>query len=98
MSTQSTLAPLTQRPEWKALEEHYQKIRNIHLRNLFADDARRGKNFALEAEGIYLDYSKNRVTEETLRLLFNLAASSGLRQRIEAMFNGEKINVTEKRA
>src|SRR6516165_9846622 len=90
--------PLTQRPAWKALEEHYQKTQNIHLRTLFAEDPQRGEHFALEAVGIYLDYSKNRVTEETIRLLLELAESSGLRERIDAMFRGEKINITEKRA
>src|SRR5579875_2001164 len=98
MSTSSTLTPLTQRPAWKALEEHYQKIRTTHLRTLFADDPRRGERFALEAAGVYLDYSKNRVTAETMRLLLNLAESANLRGRIVAMFAGEKINVTEKRA
>ncbi len=96
MSTK--LTPLTQRPSWKALAEHYQKIRDLHLRTLFAQDARRGERFACEAVGIYLDYSKNRITDETLRLLLELAESSGLRERIDAMFGGEKINVTENRA
>ncbi len=96
MST--TLTPLTQRPAWKALEEHYQKIRDVHLRKLFADDPRRGERLALKAADIYLDYSKNRITDETLRLLLQLANSSGLRERIDAMFRGEKINVTENRA
>src|SRR6266436_1797779 len=90
--------PLTHRPAWKALEAHYQKIRDQHLRRLFADDPNRGERFTLEAVGIYLDYSKNRVTDETIRLLLELAASSGLRERIDAMFKGEKINVTENRA
>ncbi len=90
--------PLTQRPEWKALEEHYQKVRNLHLRTLFAEDSSRGERFAAEAVGIYLDYSKNRIIDETLRLLLALAESSGLRERIDAMFRGEKINVTENRA
>src|SRR5574340_554913 len=90
--------PLTQRPTWQALEEHYQKIRDLHLRTLFAEDPHRSERFALEAAGIYLDYSKNRVTTETLRLLLELAASSGLRERIDAMFSGEKINITERRA
>jgi glucose-6-phosphate isomerase len=90
--------PLTQRSSWKALEEHYQKVRNLHLRTLFADDPGRGERFALEAAGIYLDYSKNRITDETLRLLLALAEDSGLRERIEAMFLGDKINVTENRA
>ncbi len=90
--------PLTQRPEWKALEEHYQKIQAAHLRDLFAKDPHRGERLTLEAEGIYLDYSKNRLTDETLRLLLALANSAGLRERIDAMFRGEKINVTEQRA
>jgi glucose-6-phosphate isomerase len=90
--------PLTQRSSWKALEEHYQKVRDLHLRTLFADDPGRGERFALEAAGIYLDYSKNRITDETLRLLLALAEDSGLRERIEAMFRGDKINVTENRA
>src|SRR5579859_3830962 len=89
--------PLTQRSSWKALEEHYQNIRDLHLRTLFAGDPRRGERFALEAAGIYLDYSKNRVTEETIQLLLQLAESSRLRERIDAMFRGEKINVSEQR-
>ncbi len=96
MSTK--LTPLTQRPAWKALEEHYQQTSGLHLRTLFAEDTGRGERFAAEAAGIYLDYSKNRVTDETIRLLLELAASSGLRERIDAMFRGEKINVTENRA
>ncbi len=96
MSTNMT--PLTQRPAWKALNEHYQKIQSFHLRTLFAEDPGRGERFAAEAVGIYLDYSKNRITDETMRLLLELAESSGLRERIDAMFQGEKINVTEKRA
>ena len=92
------LTPLTQRPAWKALEEHYQKMRNIHLRTLFAEDNERGKRFVCDAVGIYFDYSKNRITDETLRLLLELAHSAALRERIDAMFHGEKMNVTEKRA
>ncbi len=94
----TNMTPLTQRPAWRALEEHFQSARNLHLRALFAEDARRGERFAAEAVGIYLDYSKNRVTDETLRLLLDLAQSSGLRERIDAMFRGDKINVTEQRA
>ena len=90
--------PLTHRPAWKALEAHYQKIRDQHLRRLFADDPNRGERFALEALGIYLDYSKNRVTDETIQLLLELAESSELHERIDAMFKGEKINITENRA
>jgi glucose-6-phosphate isomerase len=88
----------TQRPAWKALADHYQKTRDLHLRTLFAEDPKRGERFAREAIGIYFDYSKNRVTEETMRMLLELAESSGLRERIDAMFQGEKINVTEQRA
>ncbi len=90
--------PLTQRPAWKALEAHYQHIRDVHLRALFAEDPRRGERFAAEAVGLYYDYSKNRITDETLRLLLQLAEECGLRSRIDAMFRGEKINVTEQRA
>src|SRR4051794_30503249 len=88
---------LTQRPEWQALAEHYQKIKTAQLRTLFAEDPQRGKRLALEAEGIYFDYSKNRLTDETVRLLLALAESAGLRERTEAMFRGEKINITEQR-
>ena len=83
---------------WAALAEHQGKIRDVHLRALFDEDPRRGERFALEAAGLYLDYSKNRITDETLRLLVALAEAAGLRQRIDAMFAGEKINVTERRA
>jgi glucose-6-phosphate isomerase len=94
----TTIAPLTTRAAWKALEAHYSKIRHLHLRTLFTDDATRGERLAEEAAGLYLDYSKNRITDETLRLLLQLAEESGLRARIKAMFRGDKINVTEKRA
>jgi glucose-6-phosphate isomerase len=94
----ATPAPLTQRPAWKALEAHYPKVRELHLRKLFAEDPNRGERLTTEAVGIYLDYSKNRITDETLKLLLQLAEESGLRSRIDAMFRGEKINVTEKRA
>jgi glucose-6-phosphate isomerase len=90
--------PLRQRPEWKALASHYQQMRDVHLRQLFADDPERGRRFTAEAAGLYLDYSKNRITDETLRLLLALAESASLRGRIDAMFSGEKINVTEQRA
>ena len=90
--------PLTARPAWKSLEAHHQKIRDLHLRTLFADDAKRGERLTAEAVGIYLDYSKNRVTDDTLALLRRLAEESGLRERIDAMFRGDKINVTENRA
>jgi len=90
--------PLTERPAWKALREHYDKIHDVHLRTLFGDDPRRGERFALEAAGLYFDYSKHRVTDDTMRLLVRLAEEAGLRARIDAMFAGEKINLTEKRA
>src|ERR1700722_11920735 len=83
---------------WKALTAHYKAVSKLHLRQLFADDPKRGQRMAVEAVGLYLDYSKNRVTDETLKLLLQLAAQSGLRARIDAMFSGEKINITEKRA
>jgi glucose-6-phosphate isomerase len=92
------IAPLTERPAWRALQAHYEKVRGLHLRSLFAEDPGRGERLAAEAEGIYLDYSKHRVTDETLRLLVQLAQESGLRGRIDAMFRGDKINVTEERA
>jgi glucose-6-phosphate isomerase len=92
------VTPLTQRPSWKALSEHYQKVKDLHLRTLFAEDKQRGERFALDALGVYFDYSKNRITDETIRLLLDLANSSGLRERIDAMFRGDKINVTEQRA
>jgi len=94
----SKATPLAQRPAWRALEAHYQEIKDIHLRQLFADDPKRGERFAVEQVGLYLDYSKNRVSEETMRLLVTLAETCGLRQHIDAMFRGEKINITEKRA
>jgi len=83
---------------WKALRDHHAKIRDVHLRQLFADDPRRGERLTVEGVGLYLDYSKHRVTDETLRLLVHLAEQAGLRERIDAMFRGEKINVTENRA
>ncbi len=92
------MAPLTERPAWKALEAHYQQVRELHLRKLFADDPGRGERMSVDAVGLYLDYSKNRITDETLKLLVQLAEESGLRARIDAMFRGENINVTEKRA
>jgi glucose-6-phosphate isomerase len=92
------IAPLRNRPAWKALEEHCAKVRNLHLRQLFAEDPQRGERFTLEAMGLYFDYSKNRIDSETIRLLLELAEQSGLRQHIDAMFAGDKINVTEQRA
>ena len=93
-----TRAQLTRRPAWKALEAHYQKIQGLHLRDLFSGDPRRAERMTVEGAGIYFDYSKNRITDETVTLLLQLAEESGLRSRIDAMFRGEKINVTEKRA
>src|SRR5450755_497505 len=90
--------PLTKRKAWKALGAHYKKMAKVHLRKLFADDSKRGQRLTLEAAGIFLDYSKNRVDDQTIKLLLQLAEESGLRQRIDAMFRGEKINITEKRA
>ncbi len=90
--------PLSHRPAWNDLAAHYQKVRDQHLRKLFADDAKRGERMTAEAVGLYLDYSKNRITDETLQLLLRLANESGLRARIDAMFRGEKINITENRA
>jgi glucose-6-phosphate isomerase len=91
-------AKLTNRAAWKALEAHYAKIRDLHLRKLFADDPKRGERMTVEAAGIYFDYSKHRITDETFALLLRLAEECGLRARIDAMFRGDKINVTEKRA
>jgi glucose-6-phosphate isomerase len=91
-------APLTRRPEWAALQEHYQKIKEGHLRQLFADDPKRGERLTAEAVGLYFDYSKHRVTDETIRLLVQLTEACGLRERIDAMFRGDKINITEERA
>ncbi len=92
------MSPLTSTVAWKALQSHVPMLKALHLRELFATDPQRGERFALEAVGIYLDYSKHRITDETLRLLLALAAESGLRERIDAMFNGERINTTENRA
>ncbi len=93
-----TVAPLRKRPAWASLEQHHKKMQDVHLRQLFADDARRGEKMVVEAAGIYLDYSKNRITGETLGLLLQLAGQSGLREHIDAMFRGDKINVSEKRS
>jgi len=92
------ITPLTKRKAWKALTAHYKKISKIHLRKLFADDPKRGERLTLEAAGIFLDYSKHRINDQTIKLLLQLADESRLRERIDAMFNGEKINITEKRA
>ena len=97
-STRRRLGPLTSRKVWKALQAHYEKVRGIHLRDLFAADPKRGERMSAEGAGILLDYSKSRLTDETVKLLVQLAEESGLRERIDAMFRGEKINVTENRA
>ncbi|MDI3565056.1 glucose-6-phosphate isomerase [Bradyrhizobium sp. Arg816] len=94
----TTTKTVTELPAWKALSAHFQKIDRLHLRELFAQDPKRGERLTVEAAGLYLDYSKHRITGETLALLLELAQQSGLRARIDAMFAGEKINVSEKRA
>jgi glucose-6-phosphate isomerase len=94
----ATTTPLPGRPAWQALQAHYPKVRDVHLRTLFAQDPRRGQRLVAEGAGLVLDYSKNRVTDETLRLLLQLAESEGVAARREAMFGGDKINVTERRA
>ena len=94
----SSVPPLTSQPEWKALAAHHETMRGVHLRELFAKDPQRGERLVAEAAGLYLDYSKQRVTDETLRLLLDLARACGVRARVDAMFAGEKINVTEGRA
>jgi glucose-6-phosphate isomerase len=98
-NTRSANIPrLHSRPAWTSLEQHYQKVKRLHLRQLFADDHGRGERLTSGAVGVYLDYSKNRITDETLKLLLQLAQESGLRERIDAMFRGDKINVSEHRA
>src|SRR5438094_7841994 len=94
----ATVKPLTRRRAWKALESHHERTKNLHLRELFAADPGRGARMTAEATGLFLDYSKNRITDETLKLLFELAKESGLRTAIDAMFRGDKINLTENRA
>ena len=100
MRTRAKPAPkvLTARPAWRALAAHHKKVRSLHLRSLFAEDPRRAERMSVEACGLLLDYSKNRITNETLRLLLDLARESRLRARIDAMFRGDRINVTENRA
>jgi len=98
MSTKSVIKPLTQRPAWKSLTAHHKKIAKLHLRELFDADKKRGEKLTAEAAGLFLDYSKNRITAETLKLLQQLAKESGLRARMDAMFRGDKINFTENRA
>ena len=89
------IQPLTQRPSWKALAAHHKQFKNLHLRELFAADSTRGERMNVEAVRLFLDYSKNRITNETLKLLLRLAEESGLRSKIKAMFCGDKINGTE---
>jgi glucose-6-phosphate isomerase len=93
-----SIEPLTKRKAWKALQSHYKTVRGLEMRNLFADDPKRGERMTAEAVGLFLDYSKNRITDETIQLLIRLAEESGLRSRIEAMFRGDKINMTENRS
>jgi glucose-6-phosphate isomerase len=95
---ETEILPLTECVAWKVLQAHFEKVSKLHLRELFAADPSRGERLTLDAEGVYLDYSKNRITNETLTLLLQLAEESDLRGRIDAMFRGDKINVTEKRA
>ncbi|GBF05068.1 glucose-6-phosphate isomerase, pgi [Deinococcus aerius] len=97
-SSRSARPPLTQLPAWQALEAHFGEVRDTHLRDLFASDPNRGERLTAEGAGLYLDYSKNRVTDETLRLLLALAREAGVEERRDAMFAGERINVTENRA
>jgi glucose-6-phosphate isomerase len=92
------IKPLTKRKAWIELKAHYKSVEPLHLRKLFDGDSKRAEKFSIEALGIYLDYSKNRITEKTLKLLLGLAKESGLRERIDAMFLGDKINITENRA
>jgi glucose-6-phosphate isomerase len=92
------IQPLTQRKAWKALQAHHTRVKELHLRQLFGEDPHRGERMTAEAAGLFLDYSKNRITDETLKLLIQLAEDCGLRDRIEAMFRGDKINITENRA
>jgi glucose-6-phosphate isomerase len=98
MGTEADGPRLTQRPAWQALRGHLVKMRDVHLRQLFADDPERGKRLTIEDVGIYFDYSKNRITDETIKLLIHLAKECGLQERIAAMFRGDKINITENRA
>ncbi|RLA62032.1 MAG: glucose-6-phosphate isomerase [Gammaproteobacteria bacterium] len=97
-NSKTQIAPLTERHAWQALAIHFERVRQLQLRTLFADDPQRGERMTAEAAGFYLDYSKNLITDETLKLLLQLAEESGLRARIDAMFGGEKINITEDRA
>src|SRR5712691_5223976 len=95
---QEKIAPLRERPAWRELERDYAQVKSRHLRDLFAEDPKRGTRLAAEGAGLYLDYSKNRVDDETLSLLFQLAEQSGLAERRAAMFRGDRINVSEDRS
>jgi len=94
----ANIKPLTQRPAWKASPRNHKQIKKLPLRKLFADDAKRGQRFTTEAAGLFLDFSKNCITDQTLKLLLQLAGESGLRGKMDAIFSGAKINVTENRA
>src|SRR5499433_4437046 len=94
----AAIQPLLKRKAWKALKLHHKQLQSTHMRDLFEKDPKRGEKYTLEALGIYLDYSKNRITEKTLKLLIDLAKESGLQTHIDAMFRGDKINITENRA
>jgi glucose-6-phosphate isomerase len=94
----ASVKPMPEPTAWQDLARHYEQVRGLHLRQMFADDPKRGERFTLQAAGIFLDYSKNRITDETLKLLLQLAEQAGLRERIDAMFRGDKINITENRA
>ncbi|HYV29172.1 MAG TPA: glucose-6-phosphate isomerase, partial [Candidatus Eisenbacteria bacterium] len=94
----TTIPPLTKRNAWESLATHSAEIKKLHLGELFAQDSKRGERFTAEAAGLFLDYSKNRITDQTIELLLELAAESGLRGKIDALFSGEKINFTENRA
>src|ERR671919_2865779 len=99
MSTSTTsTAPLRARPAWAALQKHYVEIRGLHLRDLFASDPARGERLAAEGAGLYLDYSKNRITVDTIGFLVQLAEESGVRQGAEGMFRGDRLNVSEDRS
>jgi len=98
MTPTAQMTSTTERPSWKALLAHSEKMRHVHMRSLFAEDPKRGTQFTANALGLYFDYSKNRITQETLGLLLSLAEESGLRGKIDAMFRGDKINITENRA
>ena len=98
MSNLSSAAPMHKCPAWTQLHAHFLELKSVHLKELFAQDPKRGQKFVVEAAGVYLDYSKNRITDQTLALLLKLAQESGLRAHIDAMFRGDVINVSEKRA